>query len=339
MSIVQRTRDKAAPIQKRTAAPRLGFTEREPYETGFARVFDAEILPGLAELDAARRRLRRERMLRVVVGLIVAAVIIGGAFALSDNDFVLGVALVGAILGMVWIFGSTTSQYRDRLRALVMPAVTRFLGVSYHRTPPAEFDSAEFVRLKAVGDYEARRSTIQDYLTGAHHGRQYELAEANLRRRAGKSDTVVFRGLLLTTPWPEAADADVLIGRDYGKLFNKMAGIGKAEPVSFEQHPAFEKLYQVYATDAAAARRLLTPAFLDSMVALSEGKKGGRPTAAFSRGRFLLAVPLTEDLFEPGSLSREMDEFEEDMHKLLRHMTIPHRIIDVLEGRGSPRIL
>jgi hypothetical protein len=61
--------------------------------------------------------------------------------------------------------------------------------------------------------------------------------------------------------------------------------------------------------------------------------------AAFSRGRLLLALPISQALFRPGSLRRSTERMEDDMHDLLRQMTAPYRIIDILEGRGSPTLL
>jgi hypothetical protein len=314
------------------------FTDREPYEHGFARIFNKQIAPGLAQMEVERRRLKRLRTVKLAVGLGISAAILAAAFTQFDwgkQGFVFGLAFVAAVMVPIFIVGSPTDKFRDKLRELVIPPVTRFLDITYARAVPEAFGLARFIDRKVVGDYTASRSKVQDYVTGTHKGRGYAMAEANLQRRSGKSTVTVFKGLLLSIDWPEAGQASVLIGRDYGKLFNKIAGLGKATRVTFEDQD-FEKRFEVYATDETVARQLLTPAVLQSLVAVAEGRKGQTPTAAFTDGRFLLALPIAEDLFEPGSLSRSMDRFEEDMHTLLRHLTIPQRVIEILQGARQP---
>jgi hypothetical protein len=315
------------------ASVRVTFTERENHESGFKRVFDKEIASGLATLETERQRLKRNRTLRLLLAFAVAVVLIGGSIIFfQEQGAVIGIAVVVAIVGGFLIVGSPTDKFRAKVRDLVMPAVTKFLGIAYSRTVPADFEVREFTARNLVGSYQSHRSRLQDHVSGAHDGRRYAMIEAHLQRKSGKSTVTVFQGVLMIIDWPEAGQADVLIGRDWGKILNKLAGIAKADRVTFD-NAAFEKMFEVYASDPAAARQLLTPAFLDSMVALAESRKGQPPTAAFGRGRLLLALPLREELFETGSLSRSLEMFEEDLHKLLRQLTMPCRVIDVLHGQ------
>jgi hypothetical protein len=308
----------------------ITFTERENYESGFKRVFDKQIASGLATLEAERERLKRQRTIKLIAAAIILVVVIGGA-VWSENQWIIAIAIVAGIVAAIWIVGSPTEKFRAQVRDLVMPAVTKFLGIDYSRTVPPSFDINTFRGRNLIGAYDRSRSRLQDHVAGTHGERRYTMVDAHLQRKSGKSTVTVFKGLLLSIDWPEARQADVLIGRDWGKLLNKLAGITKAERVTFD-NAAFENVYEVYASDPAVARQLLTPTFLDSMVALREGRKGEPPTAAFTAGQLLVALPVREELFEPGSLSRSMAMFEEDMHNLLRQLTTPCRVIDVLHG-------
>jgi hypothetical protein len=308
----------------------ITFAEREDYESGFKRVFDKEIASRLAGLDVERARLKRQRTIMLIVAAVLIVVVVGGAIW-SGNEWIIAIALVGGIFGAILLVGSPTEKFRAKVREIVMPAVTKFLGIIYNRAVPTGFDLAAYRGRNLVGAYDRSRSRMQDHVAGTHDERRYEMIEAHLQRRSGKSTVTVFQGLLLAIDWPEAGQADVLIGRDWGKLLNKLAGITKAERVTFD-NAAFEGMYEVYASDPPVARQLLTPAFLDSMVALAQGRKGQAPTAAFVAGRLLIALPVRGELFEAGSLSRSMARFEDDMHTLLRQLTIPRRVIDVLHG-------
>lgn len=322
-------------VTTRTGRLRAGlpitFTEREPYESGFKRIFDKQIAPKLAALEEERGRLKRDRAIRVTVALVVVAAVVGAAIWYG-NEFIITVAAIVGLIGALIFVGSPTDKFRAKVRDLVMPVTTKFLDITYSRAVPAGFDIGAFRERNVVPAYDKSRSRLQDHVSGEHDGRRYAMIEANLQRRSGKSTVTVFQGVLMSIDWPEAGRAEVFIGRDRGKLLNKLAGITKPQRVTFD-HPEFERVYEVYASDPAMARQLLVPAFLDCLVALNNSRKGYPPTAAFVSGRLLVALPLRGDLFEPGSLSRSLAGFEDEMHTLLRQLTIPRRIIDVLHGQ------
>jgi hypothetical protein len=313
------------------AAAGAKFSEREPYENGFARIFEAEIAPGLAGLESERLRLKKERTLRLVIGVLAGIAILAVALIFgSKNNFIIGVGFIAAIMIPILIVGSVADKFRDKLRELVMGPATRFLGVTYSRKAADGFDIKRYVSRGVVGSYGTGK--VQDHVAGEHKGRRYEMAEAHLTRRQGKSTVTVFHGILLSIDWPEAARADVRVGRDYGKLLNKIAGLGKAQRVNFD-NDEFERRFECYATEPDAARMLVTTTFMQSMLSIADNAKGDRPTAAFTEGKFLLAVPLVGvNLFEAGSLTRSIDSFEQDMHLLLRQLTIPRRVVEILQG-------
>jgi hypothetical protein len=307
------------------------FNEREPYENGFGAIFKKEIAPQLAGLEAERLRLKKERTTRIILAVVLGVVILAATLIFaSKNSTILTIGIFLAILIPVFVVGSAADKFRDKLRGVVMGPASRFLGVTYSRKVPDTFGIKRFVKRSVVGSYSS--ATIQDHVAGEHKGRRYEMAEAHLRRRQGKNTVTIFHGILLSIDWPESAQADVLIGRDYGKLINKIAGLGKAQRVNFDD-AEFERRYECYASDPMIAQRIVTPTFMQSMVAIGDGRKGERPTACFTEGKFLLAVPLAGvNLFEPGSLSRSVDTFETDMHTLLRQLTLPRRVIETLQG-------
>ena len=135
---------------------------------------------------------------------------------------------------------------------------------------------------------------------------------------------------------PTRFSCRVLISREHGKLGNAVAGFFKGmmrgvERVAFDD-PEFERRYEVYADDPAAARELMVPAFLETMVALADihGKK--LLGAAFADGDFLLAIPMKRDLFEPDSVRQSVFDCQGDIHEFLDQVTIPYRVVDHLHG-------
>ena len=100
--------------------------------------------------------------------------------------------------------------------------------------------------------------------------------------------------------------------------------------------PAFEKMFEVYADVPSEARRLLPASFRKTLVALAKHSlalEPGKPMrAAFDDGEFLIALPRRTGLFEVSGLHRPLTDLEGEMDRLLREITIPHRVIDHLIG-------
>ena len=130
-------------------------------------------------------------------------------------------------------------------------------------------------------------------------------------------------------------DGRVLIARDHGAFGNAVTGwfrqFAGLQRLTLH-HPDFESLYEVYTDNPATVRTLLSPGFCDTMTAIVDSGGGRQVRAAFTDGAFLLALPLRRPLFELGSLWRPVHDIEENLHGLLRDITIAYRLIDYLHG-------
>lgn len=69
------------------------------------------------------------------------------------------------------------------------------------------------------------------------------------------------------------------------------------------------------------------------MLALADTHNDKTLGAGFVDGVFLLAVPVDDDLFEPGSVTRSVYDCEDDIHAFLEEITIAQRVIDILLGK------
>ncbi len=245
---------------------------------------------------------------------------------------------MAAIAAGVWI-SRPAIRHRAELKDLVIAPLCRFLGdLDYSRKAKGGFDTGRFEAAGVVGHHT--RSKLEDLFAGHHRDTGFRVVEAKLkRRRRGRrssGSTTVFKGLLFDIEVPQAFACRILLASDKGGLVNRMEGFfrdkfGGMEATAFD-HPAFEARYEVYSDDAAAARALMTPALLDSLVALCEAADEEALRAAFVDGRFLLALPSRKDLFEIGKLHRSLEHLEEDVKVLLDQVTLPHRVIDYLHG-------
>jgi hypothetical protein len=67
------------------------------------------------------------------------------------------------------------------------------------------------------------------------------------------------------------------------------------------EDPEFEAAYQVWSTDQIAARALLTPAFMERLLALARSSHIGQPLALTEANRLTMVIPRYGRLFEPPS--------------------------------------
>ena len=328
-------------------AAAVKFSEREPYEKGFADVFDRQIAPGLAQLEEERLALRRSLLLRAIlpalaliatIGLFVWAVLPG---APSWAVYVSAAALIATIALGIFAWMPAT-RFADKSRELIMGPVCGFLGeLTYSRT--GAFNLQRYHSCGIVGNYN--KATVEDVFSGQHRGTRFEMAEAHLERRqgAGKSRNtqVVFRGLLIAVDLPEKTEGRILISRELGKLRNKISGwfTGWKGLKRVElPHPEFDKRFEVYADNPDDARRLLTPGFLDTMVAVANAHSKSDLKAGFVGDQFLLAMPINRNLFEPGSVFRSVYDCEQNIREVMGQITIAHRLIDFLKVDRPERL-
>ena len=329
------------------------FTESEPYEKGFATVFVQDIVPRLDELERERRVLFEKRRVRIQI-TIVATVIGAGLSAWlfytltpwpPPGFFRVGLwkvfpILVAAGVGSFWV-GNLRRAHQESLREIIVPAVCRFFdGLEYTRDPGERFDHKRFFELGIVpkGSFALHftdKVRLEDMFIGRHLDTAFRMVDAELKQfekytyGVGRRAITVFDGLLFEIDVPVEFSGRVLIGGDKGDF-------GEESRVEFD-HPDFKDRYAVYASDADEARRLVSPEFCDTMVALADAFDKKSLGAAFVDGVFLLAVPVPGDLFEPGSITRSVYDCEADIHEFLKELTIAHRVIDYLHGDRPER--
>jgi hypothetical protein len=318
------------------SSPVPGFTERQPYERGFAKVFAERIAPRLAELEVERRSRRRDYLWRLAVAVLGVPLLVGLVGVAGGAEFfgITAFVLILSVIAAVWFVTQPHRGFRDAMRGAVLPPVCEFLGGLQHaRGKRASIGLRRFSESGVVGHFTTSR--LDDVFSGTYRNIGFVMGEANLRRRSGKNNRRVFRGLLFAIEVPKAFPGRVLIGRDYGGFGNAVAGwfkqFGGLERVELP-HPRFEALYAVYSDNPEAARRWLTPDFLENWVAVAQAYQGSAIRAAFVGGEFLAALPTNRNLFESGSLSVPATRIEEDLHQVMWEITIAHRLIDFLHG-------
>lgn len=250
----------------------------------------------LNALERERRALnagvRRTAVAGGLATLVAAAIV---ALLLPGNFFFV-LMLGGAIT--FWRCFSHTRKLRMRAKETLMSRLCDDLGLHYvQEVGPESVDS--FKRLGLLPNFS--KAHCSDRIHGrTADGHALEILDAQLTVSSKDSDSVVFSGLLIHVASESRIKEQVLI--------KKRRGIRSLNPFQSDQAVVLESdeftaIYDVYAEDQIAARRLLTPAIMQKCVELDE-KTGGTPQIAFMGGDVYIAIDRGMQSFEVPSISQ-----------------------------------
>jgi hypothetical protein len=323
-------------------APR--FEERAAHETGFARVFAAEVWPLIRDSQDERRAARRMAHLSAGGAGLVGALASGAVLSLfpsGPNLFpsLIIIAFVTVVLAVV-TYKARRNAFDDAVAERIGPILCRFMGLDgFHRKVSSDFvDPGRFRALRLVRSYT--RAELQDGLEGAWRDVRYRLVEARLIARSGRSSTQVFRGLLMQIETPREMPAIVFLKARAPVLRwlreRLFPGLRRFERLTFPD-PEVEARYDVYTDDATAARAVLSPAFGRTLLALRAEQGGGRGhlAAAFQGGWFYVALRRRRDFLRITGFDVDPAGFPERCRAALADLTLPRRVIDTLTGAGD----
>ncbi|WP_421792160.1 DUF3137 domain-containing protein [Hyphobacterium sp.] len=301
-------------------------------------IWREELSPFLAERE--QRRKKAVGNIVVGTGLGVAAGITAAAILLAFGLFPFALfALIGLPVAGGAVGSAKFNELKKEVKLGLLGKLAEASDMRYSLQPaePARFDVFREHGLLPNSD----RRSFEDHFIGERHRSVFELYEAKLEeKRRSKNRTywvTVFRGLLVRIEFPRTVEGVTVITRDKG-FFNMFEGWGrktfgskKLERVGLVD-PKFEKIFEVYSTDQVMSRYLLTPTFMERLLALETAVEGKKVRAAFDDrqggGELLIAVE-TGNLFEPGSLFKPLDD-EERVRTLLEEIDLVTGMLDLM---------
>ena len=314
------------------------MTDSQPLSPEMEAIWKDELSPFLS----GREDRRKDAVKRLVLG-VGGGVVIGGIaaiFFVSNAAEPLGFsAFIVAVMGGSFLGSTKFMALRKEVKVGLLNRLAEASDMQYALKPAAP---ARFQVFREHGLIpSSQRESFEDHFIGERHGSVFELYEAKLeqRRQSDKKTTwvTVFRGLLIRIEFPRTVEGVTVITRDQG-IFNALEGWGrknfgnqKLERVGLVD-PKFEKIFEVYSTDQVMSRYLLTPTFMERLLALETAVKGKKVRAAFDErhggGELLIAVE-TGNLFEPGSLFKPLDD-EKRVRTLLSEIELVTGLLDLM---------
>lgn len=310
---------------------------------------EAQLGPWLAELEDRRRRVVRSAVRGYVGAAAAAAVIFLAVMLLTPGGDLAFIAAGAAALLIGGAASAPILSMRREIKTGLNSRLAEALGWRYALDPgtPAHFEACRSHGLVPGHD----RRSFEDQFSGALHGADFEVCEANLKqRRRSKNRTyyvTVFHGVLLRIRFPRTVEGVTLITRDAG-WFNGLGKLGhafsgrKLERIGLVD-PDFERVFEVYGTDQVMARYLLTPTFMERLLELERLLDGKNVRACFDESLAdgegkgeLLIVAETGNRFEAGSVWRPLTE-NGRVRQALEEMKLIQAIIDtLLEPSAAP---
>jgi hypothetical protein len=156
----------------------------------------------------------------------------------------------------------------------------------------AQIDLHTLAAEHIFGNYDTAKADIEFF--GTHRGLPFSLVALELTSGSGKQRRVEFDGLLVEIALPRNLRGTTAVIADtgpFGHCRQWLNASGRSR-VHLED-PRFENTYDVWATDQIAARALLTPAFIERLLAL--GGQGApidsRPLVLARDNRLTLVAP------------------------------------------------
>lgn len=312
------------------------FPETRPQFDGFNAFYQAELAGWLRDQDS-----RRVRTLWQSIGLGLGATVGGGAVTIYgislDSDLVAlaGLAIVG--IGLAAAFAKAR-RMRDEVKVFLMERICGFLDLTFRvRATGAPLD--RFRSLRLIPRYD--RSQTEDEITGTHQDVTLTLVEADLETEHTDEDgdttySRVFRGLLLRFDFPKQFNGTTIVTEDHGWLGNFFGKLGKPGARVALEDRRFEKAFEVYSTDQVEARYLLTPTFMERLVALGDLVGRKKLGFGFDGDELLIAIETKRDQFEGGSLLKRLDD-PRRTQRLLDEVGLIFDIVETLNLQTKSR--
>lgn len=271
----------------------------------------------LASYEAERGKAHAAVQWRVPVflgGMLVGAFLIAlffNTFAnryeqwLSTPHVILYVGVfAGAFFVYVWAMRPAT-QLQQSLRDKILPSVFGFIeNVTYRRgyTP----DSYSRLPREAVDSHNRRN--FDDLVVGRYEGFPFELYEATLSQKSGKSTVQVFKGVIVAFETAAPFPGLLVAARRKGAVTKFFRGLFGANLTELQSGvPSLDEAYEFRTDNPGAAQPLVTGRLAKAMQWLTETWPEQPARVALSGRDGFLLIPVKKNFFELPGISVPLD--------------------------------
>lgn len=323
----------------------MAFQEQTNDEKGFAPLWAAHVEPHLA-------RYRAEFYPRLIIAATGSTALLIGGIWLYNNRLlgidVPGFAGLAIRLGLMLVWFALvylacrpllrlTGDLDQRIRAAVNAHFEWLCLPEDNLDYP--YDVAR--QLRDDGLIGSGSITVKSYYSGAYRHcrvRFFNVDYRTSRSAEHSSNSSVSHFLMVRVSVPTAFSHETRIEYDRGQLLNKLREkTGKMPRIALD-HPAFEKVFEVYGEDEAETRQLVSPALCDSLLGIKRYFSRGRwmpsrtVVCQFKDGNFLIAIEGVSDISNWSMLHRLPGQVHKAARQAISQFAYVPVIVDFLHG-------
>lgn len=293
----------------------------------------ASILADLASYNADRVGAHKAVRWRVPVFVVIPALVAAAAvlFLISNRaGFVAGIVMVAAIVGLAfvytWAAGPATrlqQSFRDRL----IPSAFSFIdSVRYQN----KGEPASFSRLPQTAVGVFTQKGFDDQISGRFEGLDFEVYEASMSRKAGKSTVQVFKGVILAMKLDKPFHGTLVATKPVGsvtKFFRDLFGGGGLQQV-VTGNASMDEAYEVRSNNPEDALPLVSR-LTDALDQLHDEWPDQPGRVALCESTAYVLLPTGKNFFELPKISKvcEYDQHISPMVGDIRKMLQTARLV------------
>ena len=277
---------------------------------------------------------RRSRILAIVFLILLGLSFLlyrRAAFDVPLEIFMLSFAFF-AVAHYYWA-AKPVREYTSSIKNIVFPHVLSFYGDQYRFAERPAWQVSSLKAYDLLPHYDG--SDSEDHLVGNYkdvpfQSMELHLTKKNRNSRGGSSETTVFRGIAIQIKMQKQFSGKTLVKKDGGFIGNFLGDkFGSLQRVALED-PVFEKRFEVYSSDQIEARYLLSPSFMERLLALIKVFEGSQLECSFFANSLLILVHSRKNRFEPSSIYTPVT-FSEEIATVMNELQELFKVIDTLK--------
>ncbi len=273
----------------------------------FDSFYHNQLLPQLEVLEPMRKKVVRQFILPALLCIV--------SFCTFVFFWPVGIFFFILTFFMFSRYRKAKRAYTGDFKKQVMGELIQFISLDLTYQPLGCIQQSTFQRsrifLSSIDRYEG-----DDLVSGKINHTSFMFSDLNVMRKEvyyekgqRKERWVrVFKGIFFTADFNKNFQGCTYVLPDrleswLGRLGKKLQKLSRSEPLVSLENPEFEKHFVVYGTDQIEARYILTPSFMERIVAL---RKLLNKSLYFSFVDSLvcIAIPFTKNSFEPAVFSK-----------------------------------
>ena len=299
--------------------------------TDFNEFYNSELRGLIAPHEKERKRIAALGIFGVVL-IILSAV---GTFyysSINAQGFAIGafILLIAAIIMLV-VFYYKRKKYVSWFKENIVHGIIKFIDPGLHYNPVGHVHKNDYVNSGLYPEH-TDRYLGDDYVEGRRDKTTFCFSELHTEKEvtSGKSThwETIFKGLFFIGDFNKNFQGRTFIYSEnnpqlgfFSKMFSSFAW--NLERVKLESIE-FESKFIVYSSDQVEARYILTPSFMERLVKLQD-LMGDRTSYSFVDTNVYVAVPISDELFEPSVFS------ENDYNRLGDYYNTVHIVFDIID--------